>query len=140
MEVSVLGDAVNLGSRIEGLTKEYGIDLCLGESVAPLVREAFVLRAVDLIVVKGKTQPVEVFTVLGGRTPGTPEPAWLARHEAAVRAYRAGDFAAAESAWREVLATQPGDALATIFLARCAELRSHPPDAGWTGVFKMRGK
>ncbi len=140
MEVSVLGDAVNLGSRIEGLTKEYGIDLCLGETVAPLVREAFLLRAVDLVVVKGKTTPVEVFTVLGERTPGTPEPAWLARHEAAVRAYRAGDFAAAESAWREVLAAQPGDALAEIFLARCAELRRQPPDAEWTGVFKMRGK
>jgi adenylate cyclase len=140
MEVSVLGDAVNLGSRIEGLTKEYGIDLCLGETVAPLVREAFVLRAVDLIVVKGKTQPVEVFTVLGEYAPGTPEPAWLARHEEAVHAYRRGDFAAAESAWCDVLAAQPGDALATIFLARCAELRRHPPDTEWTGVFKMRSK
>ena len=140
MEVSVLGDAVNLGSRLESVTKEYGIDLCLGESLAPLVRDVFVLRSVDLIIVKGKTRPIEVFTVLGGRTPGEPEPVWLAQHEAAVRAYRSGDFAAAESAWREVLAAQPGDALATIFLARCVELRSHPPDAEWTGVFKMRSK
>ena len=140
MEVSVLGDAVNLGSRLESVTKEYGIDLCLGESLAPLVRDVFVLRSVDLIIVKGKTRPIEVFTVLGGRTPGEPEPVWLAQHEAAVCAYRSGDFAAAESAWREVLAAQPGDALATIFLARCVELRSHPPDAEWTGVFKMRSK
>ena len=68
MEVSVLGDAVNLASRLESATKEYGLDLCLGESVAPLVREAFILRSVDLILAKGKTQPVEVFTA---RTPGT---------------------------------------------------------------------
>ena len=140
MEVSVLGDAVNLGSRLEGATKEYGIDLCLGETVAPLVRDAFILRSVDLIVVKGKTKPVEVFTVLGERAPGTPEPAWLARHEAAVRAYRAVDFAAAESAWREVLAAQPGDALALVFFARCATLRENPPRGAWTGVFKMQGK
>ncbi len=140
MEVSVLGDAVNLGSRIEGLTKEYGIDLCLGETVAPLVRDAFLLRSVDLILVKGKTQPVKVFTVLGPRDPATTEPPWLAGHEAAVRAYRAGDFTAAEKAWREVLAAQPGDALATIFLARCAELQSHPLGPVWTGVFKMPGK
>ena len=139
-EVTVLGDAVNLGARLESLTKEYGLDLCLGESMAPLVRAAFVLRSVDLVVATGKTKPIGVFTVLGARAPGTPEPAWLARHEEAVRAYRAGDFAAAESAWREVLAAQPGDALAEIFLARCAELRSHPPDAEWTGVFKMRSK
>ena len=140
MEVSVLGDAVNLGSRLEGVTKEYGIDLCLGETVAPLVREAFLLRSVDLIVVKGKTKPVEVFTVLGERTPGTPEPAWLAHHEAAMRAYRAGDFASAETSWLEVLAAQPDDALALVFFARCATLRENPPRGPWAGVFKMSGK
>ncbi len=140
MEVSVLGDAVNLGSRLESVTKEYGIDLCLGESAAALVRDAFLLRSVDLLLVKGKTHPVQVFTVLGARTPVTSEPAWIARHEDAVRAYRAGFFAAAESAWHEVLAAQPGDALATVFLARCAELRDHPPGVDWTGVFKMQTK
>ena len=140
MEISAIGDAINLGSRIEGATKEYGLDLCIGESVAPFVRDAFILRSVDLIVVKGKTKPVEVFTVLAERQPGTPEPAWLARHEEAVRAYRAGFFAASEAAWREVLTTQPGDALATIFLARCADLRAHPPGPDWAGVFKMLGK
>ena len=143
MEVSVLGDAVNLGSRIEGLTKEYGLDLCLGESVAPLVRETFILRSVDLILVKGKTQPVEVFTALGPRTPGTAEPAepaWLARHEEAVRAYRRGDFDTAEAAWLDVLAAEPDDALAAIFFARCAALRENPPVGKWTGVFTMPGK
>ncbi|MCE9610606.1 MAG: adenylate/guanylate cyclase domain-containing protein [Chthoniobacter sp.] len=140
MEVSVLGDAVNLGSRLEGVTKEYGIDLCLGESLAPLVRDAFILRSVDLILVKGKTQPIEVFTALAPRPPGTAEPAWLARHEEAVRAYRRGDFDTAEAAWLDVLAAEPGDALASIFFARCAALRENPPPGEWTGVFTMSGK
>jgi len=137
---SAIGDAINLGSRIEGATKEYGLDLCLGESVAPLVRDAFILRSVDLILVKGKTQPVEVFTVLAERQPGTPEPAWLARHEDAVRAYRRGDVDTAETAWLEVLTAAPGDALASIFFARCADLRENPPPGEWTGVFTMTGK
>ncbi len=140
MEVSVLGDAVNLGSRLESVTKEYGLDLCLGESVAPLVRDAFLLRSVDLILVKGKTQPVEVFTALAPRAPGTPAPAWLARHEEAVRAYRRGDFDTAETAWLDVLAAEPGDALASVFFARCAALRENPPVGPWTGVFTMLSK
>jgi adenylate cyclase len=140
MEVSVLGDAVNLGSRLEAVTKEYGIDVCIGEDAAALVRGHFILRSVDLIVVKGKTKPVEIFTILGERKSGAAEPAWLARHEEAVRRYRAGDFAAAEIAWREVLVAQPGDSIAKAFLARCAALGEQPPGAEWTGVFTMRSK
>jgi adenylate cyclase len=138
MEVSVIGDAVNLSSRLEGATKQYHLDLCIGENVAALVRDKFILRAVDLLVVKGKTKPVEIFTVLDKR--GVPEPAWLARHEEAVRLYRAGDFAAADQAWREVLAAAPDDGLAQTFVARCEELQAHPPAAPWTGVYEMKSK
>jgi adenylate cyclase len=138
MDFTVIGDAVNLGSRLEGVTKQYHLDLCIGENVAHLVRDQFVLRSVDLIVVKGKTRPVEVFTVLAKR-PAT-EPPWLARHEEAVRHYRAGEFAAAESAWRDVLAQAPHDGLAPVFLERCAELITNPPATPWTGAYEMKSK
>lgn len=138
MEVSVIGDAVNLGSRLEGATKKYHLDLCLGEKAAALVRDQFILRSVDLIIVQGKTQPVEIFTVLDQH--GAPEPQWLPLHEEAMRLYRAGDFAAAEKAWRDVLAQAPGDGLAETFIARCVELRAHPPAAPWTGVYEMKSK
>ena len=139
-EVSVISDAVNLASRLEGVTKQYHIDLCIGEHVAPLVRDAFLLRSLDLIVVKGKTKPVEIFAVLDERSPGIPEPAWLPRHEEAVKLYRAGDFPAAEAAWREVLAQSPGDRIAEVFIARCTELRATPPPGEWDGVFEMKSK
>jgi adenylate cyclase len=139
MEVSVIGDAINLASRLEGVTKEYGIDLALGELAEPLVRDAFIVRSVDLLVVKGKTKPVGVFTVLDRRDTGA-EPPWLALHEEAVVLYRAGDFSNAEKKWREVLAQSPQDSIAKVFAVRCAELQRNPPDADWDGVFVMTKK
>ena len=138
MEVSVIGDSVNLGSRLEGATKQYGIDICIGENAAALVRDQFILRSVDLIIVRGKTQPVEIFTVLD--VAGSSVPSWLSRHEEAVRLYRAGDFSGAEKAWREVLSQAPGDGVAETFIARCLELKKRPPEAPWTGVFEMKSK
>jgi adenylate cyclase len=139
MEVSVIGDAVNVASRLEGVTKSYHLDLVIGELVEPLVRDEFVVRSVDLIKVKGKTRGVAVFTVLDERSKGAP-PAWLARHEEAMRLYRTGNFASAEAAWSEVLAQAPGDGIAEIFLERCRELHAHPPEGAWDGVFEMKSK
>jgi adenylate cyclase len=114
------------------------LDVCIGEKAAALVKDEFILRSVDLIIVKGKTQPVEIFTVIDKR--GAAEPAWLARHEGAMRLYRAGDFIGAEKAWREVLAQVPGDGLAQTFVARCVELQANPPPGVWTGVYEMKTK
>jgi adenylate cyclase len=137
-DFTVVGDAVNLASRLEGTTKNYHIELCIGESVAALVRNQFPLRSVDLIIVKGKTKPVEIFTVLGKQ--GAPAPSWLPVHDEAMRCYRAGEFAAAEAAWRQVLEQVPGDGLTETMLARCVELQITPPPAPWTGVYEMKSK
>jgi adenylate cyclase len=139
-EVTAIGDAVNTASRLEGVTKQYQIDLCIGEAVAALVHDAFILRSLDLILVKGKTKPLEIFAVLDKRAAGVAEPPWLARHEEAERLYRAGDFANAERAWRDVLAQAPDDAVSQVFIERCVELQQHPPEGAWSGVFEMKSK
>ncbi|HMJ90009.1 MAG TPA: adenylate/guanylate cyclase domain-containing protein [Candidatus Acidoferrum sp.] len=140
MEVSVIGDPVNLASRLESLTKEYKLDLLLGESLAALVRDRFVLRTVDSVQVKGKTKPVHVFTVMADKQAGEQAPSWLPRHEQGLESYRARHFVEASESFREVLRAIPDDYLTKLFLQRCEELISHPPPPEWDTVFVMKSK
>lgn len=141
MELTVIGDAVNLASRLEGLTKEYRLDLLLGENIAALVRDTYLLRLVDCVQVKGKTRPVDVFTVMGeGAGQTVSLPLWLARYEEGVRLYREREFAAAAKMFEQSLQREPGDFLSAMYLRRCKELLLDPPDESWNGVFVMTKK
>src|SRR5207302_10396501 len=64
MEPTVIGDAVNVTARLEGLTKDYGRDLLIGEAAADLVRESYTLQLVDRVILKGKTRPFKIFTII----------------------------------------------------------------------------
>ncbi len=75
MEFTVLGDGVNLAARLESATKQFHTDILIGEQVEKLTHKYFVYRTVDLMTVKGKTKPVEVFSLLSDRS--VPPPAWL---------------------------------------------------------------
>lgn len=140
MEVSVIGDAVNLASRLESLTKEYHLDLLLGETMEPLVRDRFRIRSVDLVRVKGKSQPVAVFTVpreAGEQKLSLP---WLDVYEEGVKLYRCQGFTEAHAAFRKAHSMHPGDPLILLYLDRCEKLIASPPGEGWSGVFEMTKK
>jgi adenylate cyclase len=141
VEFTAIGDAVNLASRLEGSTKEYHLDLLLGESVAALVGDTYILRTVDYVQVKGKTKPVDVFTVMGdGAAQTVSMPVWLARYEDGVRLYRGRKFSEAAAEFRECLRKQPDDYLSAMYLKRCEELIENAPDESWNGVFVMTKK
>lgn len=142
MELTVIGDVVNLGSRLEGLTKEYGLELLLSEGAAAQVAETYHLQLVDNVRVKGKTRPVDVFTVLGPKSKSLAEDIchYLQHYLAGIEAYRAGRFEEARSAFERGMEFVPDDKLAHIYFRRCEELIAVPPGDSWDGVFTMTKK
>ena len=140
MEVTIVGDAVNAAARLEGMTKIFHCDVLIGETVEPFVRDEFIVRTVALTQPKGKTKPLEIFTILDARTPGAVEPAWLKAHEEGVALYRRRDFATAAARFAKVLLAQPEDWLAGNYLENCHAFMETPPPAGWNAVHVMTTK
>jgi adenylate cyclase len=137
MEFTVIGDPVNLASRLEGATKEYGVDVLLGERAAELVSGAYPLVPVDRLQVKGKTRAAEVFTVYGpGAGPGEGA---LAAYRSGVEAYRAGRFEEAVRLFGEASAAAPSWKLPKLYVDRSTALAADPPPE-WNGVFVMTKK
>lgn len=136
-EFTAIGDNVNLASRLEGATKEYGTDLIISDVVYRRVKDRFTCRTADLVRVKGKSVPVEVFAVIGesGREPTRA----LDLYEQGIRFYRAGRFA--DALWLFQQAQNDGldDSLTRLYAERCQNMIAQPP-AEWDGVFVMTKK
>jgi adenylate cyclase len=139
MELTVIGDGVNLAARLESATKQFHADILVGETVAALTREQFVFRPVDLLTVKGKTKPIEVFTLLSDRS--LPAPAWLEKYQDAVKLYRNRKFAEAagqfEAAHKEIGVE---DFLCEMYVKRCKAYISQPPPENWDGSYTLSEK
>ena len=135
MEPTVIGDAVNVTARLEGLTKDYGRDLLIGEAAADLVRDSFPLQLVDRVILHGRTQPLAIYSLLGtADVPFSGRTAYLEAYQRAQSNYRAAEFAEAASEFRQCLEHWPEDKLAALYLGRCTYFLDHPPDEKWTGV------
>jgi adenylate cyclase len=141
-EFGVVGDAINLGSRLEGLTKEYHLQLIVGERVAELVLDLFYLKSVDFVQVKGKTRPVQAFTVLGDRAVPLPpeQEKALKLYEEGISLFRTRNFSRARDLFAEALKITPDDFLTTQYVASSTAFITNPPDAGWTGIRIMTEK
>ncbi len=142
---SVLGDAVNLASRLEGQTKSYGVSIIIGSKTAQLAREKFAVLELDCITVKGKTEPENIYTVLGREDVARSE---SFKHVHTVfndvlNRYRERDFAGAQQAilrCREASAGFGLGHLGELYAARCSAFQQNPPPADWNGVFALETK
>ncbi len=133
----VLGDDVNLGSRLEGMNKLYRTEILIGEHTAELVDGLFALREIDLVRVVGKQQPVRIYELLAHS--GTPLPAEqqkaLGSYAAALTAYREKRWDDAAGLFGESLDQWPQDGPSRTMSERVETLRVTPPPEEWDGVF-----
>jgi len=135
MAYTVMGDAVNLGARIEGLTKTYGVTIAVGEPTRDAVPD-FSFLELDRVRVRGKDRPVAIYEPLGPRKGLAADTrAMLRRYHDALKLYRAGDWEIAEREFFLLHQTHPERRIFQIYLDRLAHFRNSPPGPEWDGVF-----
>ncbi len=138
---TIMGDTVNLASRIEGACSEYGIRFLIGESTHALLGGEVVVREIDRIVVKGKAEPTRIFEPFALAEAAPPQLHVLAeRFTSGLAAYRAQAWDEAAAAFHAVQAVSPNDGPSRVFLERLAVLRQTSPGADWDGVWRMTTK
>jgi adenylate cyclase len=142
MDFTVIGDGVNLASRLEGACKPYKAKLLISQNTQRGLRGTYRMREIDRVIVKGKTEPVAIFEVLDWHEPATfPNMGdVLSAFRGGLDAYRAGDFAAGLRRFEEALALHPKDGVSRLYVERCRHLIANPPGEGWDGVFEMTEK
>jgi adenylate cyclase len=137
---TVMGDVVNLASRLESANNVYGTRILISEETGRMASQIVETREVDSIAVKGKTDPVQVYELLSLQGKLSPEmDKRRLRFAEGLETYRKQAWPAAEMIFQE-LVEKYADAPARAFLERVKILRQHPPGAGWDGVWRMTGK
>ncbi|MGY3136779.1 class 3 adenylate cyclase [Bradyrhizobium sp. USDA 4501] len=141
MSYTVLGDTVNLASRLEGANKFYGSRSLISEATAAACAATIELREIDRLVVMGQTQPVAVFEILGKKDELTPAQTELRqRYADGLAAYRERRWDDAEQAFTAALTAAPGDGPSIAMKARVAAFRQDPPAADWDGAWHPERK
>lgn len=137
---TVMGDAVNLGSRLEGLTKVYGVDIIISEAVRDRA-DRIVCRKLDVVRVKGKEEPVALFEPIGIKGEVSEEViAETARFEDGLHHYRSMVWDKADTIFRELAERSPESVLYRLYCERISHFLADPPPADWDGVFRFSTK
>ena len=142
MDYTMIGDGVNLASRLESACKQYGAHILASDFTYRKLRGTYRCREIDLLLVKGKTRPVSVYEILDYHTdesyPRMSDA--LGRFRDGLAKYRRRQFGPARALFQEVLEINPDDKAANLYVGRCDLLTETPPPDDWEGVWVMEGK
>ena len=139
-DYTVMGDSVNLGSRLEGINKEYGTNIVISEYTYAAVKDVLTCRELDSVRVKGKKLPVKIYELLCEKQDAATHEAFLRLFETGLEQYKQARWDEAISFFRQVLELKPGDPPSELYIRRCEDLRENPPPPPWDGVFEMTKK
>ncbi|MBN1149611.1 CHASE2 domain-containing protein [candidate division WOR-3 bacterium] len=141
MDYTIIGDSVNLASRLEGINKFYGTEIMISHTTKEAVENDFETRKVDLIKVKGKAEPVGIFELIGRKGSFKREQSSaVTLYEDALRSYFAKDFTGASALFDKILSLYPGDGPSRVMLKRCENFIANPPPQDWTGAYEFTQK
>jgi len=139
-DYTVMGDAVNLGSRLEGTNKEYGTSIIISESTYQNVKDRFLCRDLDCIRVKGKMEPITIYELMGRLQETSAERDLAERFHVALSLYKARNFKEALVKFEDIMQISAQDGPSKLYLERCRQYLLQPPPGDWDGVFTMTRK
>jgi adenylate cyclase len=133
-DFTVIGDNVNIASRLESLNKMYGTEIIISESTMKKIAGRLAVRELDSVKVKGKRQDIKIFELINGE-----KVSFIEIFEKGLNLYREGHFDAALEKFREALGKNLEDKPSRVFIKRCEYLINTPPEK-WNGVWDLREK
>ncbi len=141
MDYTVIGDEVNLASRLEGANKAYGTNLMISESTYQEAKDSVEVRELDLLAVVGKQKPVRVYQLLAKKGELDPKKKEVVEiYAKALELFRAKDFGQAVSLFKKALELDPADSPSKVYLDRSQAYLENPPPPDWDGVFRLTKK
>ena len=141
MDYTIIGDAVNLAARLEGVNKQYGTWVCVAEETMAAAGKDFIFRRLDKIRVVGKSKPVILYELVEEKGSATEkQKALLGRFDEALRLFEDRDWARAKQSFQACFAEVPDDGPSKTYIGRCDAFILKPPAADWDGVYNLTMK